>query len=101
EAGLDMTPLEMFRTAATDEHSRKIMEAFTYDLAIVISSLQAAFDMESLIIGGGVSESAEYWWPQLMQQLEPLLLNPLDIQTAQFRNDAGIIGAALLVLEGK
>lgn len=101
EAGLDMTPLEMFQTAAADERSRKVMEAFTYDLAIVISSLQAAFDMDSLIIGGGVSESAAYWWPQLMLQLKPLLLNPLDIQTAQFRNDAGIIGAALLVLEGK
>lgn len=101
EAGLDMNPLEMFQAAATDEQARQLLEAFTYDLAVVISSLQAAFDMESVVIGGGVSESASYWWPQLTQQLEPLLLNPLDIQTAQFGNDAGILGAALLVLEGK
>ncbi|RLQ91605.1 ROK family protein [Planomicrobium sp. Y74] len=101
EAGLDITPLEMFQQAATDEHSQELLEAFTYDLAIVISSLQAVFDMDSVVIGGGVSESAEYWWPQLLRQLEPLLLNPLDIQTAKFGNDAGVLGAALLVLEGK
>ncbi|MFD1032285.1 ROK family protein [Metaplanococcus flavidus] len=101
EAGLEMTPLEMFQSAATDEQSNQLLEAFTYDLGIVISSLQAAFDMEMLVIGGGVSESAEYWWPQLIRQLEPLLLNPLDIQTAKFGNDAGILGAALLVLKGK
>lgn len=101
EAGLDITPLEMFQQAATDDHSQELLEAFTYDLAIVISSLQAVFDMDAVVIGGGVSESAEYWWPQLLDQLEPLLLNPLDIQTAKFGNDAGVLGAALLVLEGK
>lgn len=99
ETGLKMTPLEMFQTANTNEQSNELLEAFTYDLAIVISSLQAAFDMESVVIGGGVSESAEYWWPQLIRQLEPLLLNPLNLQRAQFGNDAGVLGAALLVLE--
>ncbi len=101
EAGLEITPLEMFQTAEEDEQSRALLEAFTYDLAIVISSLQAVFDMDSVVIGGGVSESADYWWPQLISQLEPLLLNPLDIQTAKFGNDAGVLGAALLVLEGQ
>ncbi|TAA69146.1 ROK family protein [Planococcus salinarum] len=101
EAGLAMTPLEMFESAATDIRSNELLEAFTYDLAVVISSLQAAFDMESVVLGGGVSESARYWLPQLLRQLEALLLNPLDIKTAQFGNDAGILGAALLVLEGK
>lgn len=101
EASLDMTPLEMFESAATNAESNELLEAFTYDLAVVISSLQAAFDMELVVLGGGVSESSSYWWPQLTRQLEPLLLNPLDIQTAQFGNDAGVLGAALLVLEGK
>lgn len=101
EAGLDMTPLDLFETAQTDGKSAELVKAFTYDLAVVISSLQAVFDMEAVIIGGGVSESAEYWWAQLQQELEPLLLNPLNIQTAEFGNDAGVLGAALLVLEGK
>lgn len=101
EAGLDMSPLEMFKAAETDEKAAELLKAFTYDLAIVISSLQAVFDMEAVIIGGGVSESSEFWWPQLQQELGPLLLNPLKIHTAQFGNDAGVLGAALLVLEGK
>ncbi|WP_203334552.1 ROK family protein [Planococcus beigongshangi] len=101
EAGLDMSPLEMFKAAATDEKSAGLMKGFAYDLAIVISSLQAVFDMQAVIIGGGVSESADYWWPQLQEELKPLLLNPLNILTAEFGNDAGVLGAALLVLEGK
>lgn len=101
EAGIDMSPLEMFQAAATDEKSAELLKAFTYDLAIIISSLQAVFDMEAVIIGGGVSESSEYWWPQLQHELEPLLLNPLNIHTAEFGNDAGVLGAALLILEGK
>lgn len=97
EAGIEKTPFEMFQTVTTDDRSRKIVKAFTYDLAIVISSLQAVFDMDSVVIGGGVSESADYWWQHLIHELEPLLLNPLDMQIAKFGNDAGVLGAALLV----
>ncbi|HSP20974.1 MAG TPA: ROK family protein [Planococcus sp. (in: firmicutes)] len=99
EAGLAMTPPELFENAKTDPAAEKVVEEFTADLAIVISSLQAAFDMEMLIIGGGVSEAAHLWMDSLQRQLKPVLLNPLDIEVARFENDAGILGAALLVLE--
>lgn len=99
EAGLTITPPELFVNAATDPAAKKVVEEFTADLALVISSLQAAFDMEMVIIGGGVSEAADLWMDSLQQQLKPVLLNPLDIEVARFENDAGILGAALLVLE--
>lgn len=99
EAGLTITPPELFENAKTDPAAKQVVEEFTLDLALVISSLQAAFDMEMVIIGGGVSEAADLWMESLQRQLKPVLLNPLDIEVARFENDAGILGAALLVLE--
>ena len=99
EAGLSITPQELFENAAVDPVCMQVVRGFTADLAFIVSSLQAAFDMDMMIIGGGVSESAEFWWDLFLQQLEPQLLNPLAVEVAQFENDAGILGAALLVLE--
>lgn len=101
EANLKVTPQELFENAASDPACMQVVEEFTADLAFIVSSLQAVFDMEMMIIGGGVSESAELWWDLFLQQLEPQLLNPLAVEVAQFENDAGILGAALLVLEEK
>lgn len=99
EAGIDLSPNELFEKAATDPAAKQLVTEFTYDLAVVISTLQAAFDMETTVIGGGVSDSAEYWWDELIGHLELLLLHPLEVKKAQFGNDAGILGAALLVIE--
>ncbi|MEK6268310.1 MAG: ROK family protein [Planococcus sp. (in: firmicutes)] len=99
EAGLPVTPPELFENAKTDPAAKKVVEEFTADLALVISSLQAAFDMEMVIIGGGVSEAADLWMASLEQKLDAVLLNPVPVEVARFENDAGILGAALLVLE--
>lgn len=99
EAGLAIEPEKLFMEAQSNESARQIVDSFVEDLALAISSLQAIFDMDMLVIGGGVSESAELWWQQLLQYLEPVMLNPLTVKTAKFENDAGILGAALLVLE--
>src|SRR5690606_3840218 len=101
EAGLDITPPELFENAEKDPAAKKVVEEFTGDLALVISSLQAAFDMEMVIIGGGVSEAADLWMEPFQRQLKPMLLNPLQVEVARFENDAGILGAALLVLENE
>lgn len=79
--------------------AQAVTQKFTSDLAIVISSLQAVLDMDCVVIGGGVSESADSWWDLLMDALEPLLLKPLDVKRAKFGNESGMLGAALLVLE--
>ncbi|ANU24228.1 ROK family protein [Planococcus donghaensis] len=99
EAGLPVTPPELFENAQTDPAAKKVVEEFTADLALVISSLQAVFDMEMVIIGGGVSEAAGLWMASLQEKMDTVLLNPVPVEVAQFENDAGILGAALLVLE--
>lgn len=94
-----ITPNRMFELAL-EGHSDAlaITKKFTNDLAIVISSIQAVLDMDCVIIGGGVSESADSWWSFLLTALEPLLLKPLEVKKAKFGNEAGMLGAALLVL---
>ena len=101
EAGLEISPRDLFAEAKSDPAAEAVVEGFTEDLALVISSLQAILDMEVVVIGGGVSESANSWWDSLLQHLEPLLLNPLEVKVAQFENEAGILGAALLVLDNQ
>lgn len=96
EAGLSYSPEELFKV--NEPKAKQVINEFTYDLAVVISSLQAAFDMEVVVIGGGVSEAADYWFSELQKQLEPMLLNPIDVKIAEFKNEAGMYGAAQLVL---
>ncbi|MFD1415838.1 ROK family protein [Oceanobacillus jeddahense] len=97
EAGLDVTPLELMQMKEQSMAAQEIINDFTYNLALSISSLQAAFDMEVLILGGGVSHSAGYWMDDLNKHLKDLLFHPLEVAIAELKNDAGIVGAAALV----
>ncbi|WP_188207913.1 ROK family protein [Alkalibacillus aidingensis] len=99
ESGLSYTPRELFIQADHDPKAQQLIKEFTSDLAVIISTLQAVFDMEVVVIGGGVSESADKWFGLLEEQLENHLLNPIDVKIAQFGNEAGMLGAALLVLK--
>ena len=95
-----ISPHQLFGMAnAGHVEAKSLTKKFTSDLAIVISSLQAVLDMDCVVIGGGVSESANEWWHYLEEALEPLLLKPLTVKKAQFRNEAGMLGAALLVID--
>jgi glucokinase len=95
-----VTPNHLFQLAKEgNARALTVVKKFTSDLAIVISSLQAVLDMDCVVIGGGVSESADNWWVFLMNALEPMLLKPLEVKRAMFGNEAGMLGAALLVLK--
>ncbi|MET3682848.1 glucokinase [Alkalibacillus flavidus] len=99
EAGLTYTPETLFEHITDDPEAEALVKAFTSDLAVVISSLQAIFDMDTVVIGGGVSESADQWFDYLHDELNHHLLNPIHVTTAQYENDAGMLGAASLVLD--
>ncbi|RPF51056.1 ROK family protein [Aquisalibacillus elongatus] len=96
EAKLPYQPEEIFKV--DDPKAKQLVSEFTYDLAVIISSLQATFDMEVVVLGGGVSDAADHWLDELKGHLETLWLNPIDIRIAQYKNDAGMLGAAQLVL---
>ena len=93
-------PQNLFKLAANGhEGAFAIRERFLSDFAIVVATLQAILDIDCVVIGGGVSESADDWWDLLLEKVEPLKLNPLVLKRAAFGNEAGMLGAAMLVMD--
>ncbi|WP_391205303.1 ROK family protein [Psychrobacillus sp. L4] len=100
ETGQLAIPQNLFRLAANGHTSAIVArERFLSDFAVVISTLQAVLDMDCVVVGGGVSESADDWWENLLAKVEPLKLNPLELKRATFGNEAGMLGAAMLVID--
>ncbi|MGB3102364.1 MAG: ROK family protein, partial [Psychrobacillus psychrotolerans] len=93
-------PHDVFRLAANGHVGAIVVrDRFLSDFAIVISSLQAVLDMDCVVIGGGVSDSADFWWEELLVKVEPLKLKPVQVKRATFGNEAGMLGAAMLVID--
>lgn len=100
ETGDLAIPQNLFRLAVDGVASAiSVRERFLSDFAIVISSLQAVLDMECVVIGGGVSDSADDWWDLLLERVEPLKLKPFEMRRAVFGNEAGMLGAAMLIID--
>lgn len=100
ETGDLALPQDLFRLAAIGQsRAIAVRNEFLSNFAIIISTLQAVLDMDCVVIGGGVSESADDWWECLLEKVEPLKLKPLNLKRAVFGNEAGMLGAAMLVLD--
>ena len=90
-----------------DEDILKILDKFTYDLAIQIYNLQCILDNEIVAIGGGISAQdilLKYIKKNVDKVYDIVALNipKPKITTCKFRNDANLIGALynFLGLEG-
>lgn len=100
ETGDLVMPHNLFRLAANGALSAiAVRDRFFSDFATVISSLQAVLDMDCVVIGGGVSDSADDWWDLLLEKVEPLKLKPFEMRRAVFGNEAGMLGAAMLIID--
>ena len=84
-----------------DEAAKEVVDEYVKYLASGIASMINIFQPEVLSIGGGISNEGDY----LLNRMVPLVreqqygtgLVPLtDIRIATLKNDAGIIGAAVL-----
>ncbi|NEQ99845.1 MAG: ROK family protein, partial [Cyanothece sp. SIO2G6] len=75
------------------------------NLGIGLTSLIYVLTPEAVIIGGGVSASAQYFLPTAMAEIERRVLptSRLDLQllTASLGNQAGMVGAAKLAWQYK
>lgn len=88
---------------AGDPAAVSVMEEYIQDLAIGLGNIYNIFQPEVLILGGGVSARGEKLLEPLRQLLQPEIyggdMSKVDIRIAALGNDAGVIGAACLVMQ--
>ncbi len=94
--GQDLTGEEVFARLPGDENARRAVNRFIEDLGVFMINLRSIFDPELIVIGGGVINSREYWWKELLSYFKE---NSNDASTtkivpAKHLNDSGMIGAA-------
>lgn len=99
--GYELSAREIFERARTGERAAKETVAlFTHYLGEGLVSLVNVLRPEIVVIGGGVSESADLFLGELREKVNREVyggsLLPVTIAQAQLGNRAGMIGAALL-----
>lgn len=88
------------KARAGDAEAIAFWQAYGRDLGAGLASLIYVLTPEAVIIGGGVSASAEFFFPAMQQELEQRVLPSsragLQILQAELGNQAGMVGAAKL-----
>lgn len=83
-----------------DKFALEFWESYGRDLGIGLASLMYVLTPEAILIGGGVSASAEFFFPAALAEIERRVLHTsrsgLQLLRAQLGNQAGIVGAAKL-----
>lgn len=86
-----------------DRVAAEIVERGIDALATGLTNLLAAFDPDVLIVGGSVVQGLARYWGDLMQRVASRGLlrfrDGVPIVTSELDDDAGLLGAAILVLE--
>lgn len=87
---------------AGDELALKVVDTVCKYLGIAISHLAMTVDPDVFVIGGGVSKAGDFLIDKIREKFiyyTPMTKNKADIVLARLGNDAGIYGAAKLVVE--
>ncbi|HEY9604910.1 MAG TPA: ROK family protein [Allocoleopsis sp.] len=83
-----------------DRFALDFWESYGRDLGIGLASLIYVLTPEAILIGGGVSASAEFFFPAALAEIERRVLHTsrsgLQLLRAELGNQAGIVGAAKL-----
>lgn len=84
-----------------DATAQTIYRAYTDYLGATVCTAVALFDPEIIAFGGGVSNDGEFLLAPIRAYAEKYAFfrNHAKIVTAELRNDAGIVGAAMLHLQ--
>lgn len=98
--GEKKTGEEIMSSINTDKNSRKAVDKFNDDLAHFLITIKNFFDPEILIIGGGVINSSDLWWDDMLKIYKEKInsFDEMPIVKAEYLSQAGIIGAAYLII---
>lgn len=87
---------------AGDEMALKVMDTVGHYLGLALAQVSMTVDPEIFVIGGGVSKAGQFLIDVIKKHYDiftPISENKSKIGLAKLGNDAGIYGAARLVLE--
>lgn len=83
-----------------DQFAVEFWQSYGRDLGIGLASLIYILTPEAVVVGGGVSASAEFFFPAALAEIEKRVLPSsranLQLLTAKLGNQAGMVGAAKL-----
>lgn len=100
--GLEPEELGMMAMAG-DAKALEFWQSYGKDLGAGLSSLIYVLTPEAIVIGGGVSASADFFFPSIWAEIEQRVLPSsragLQLLRAELGNQAGIVGAAKLAWE--
>lgn len=86
-----------------DPEALEFWRSYGRDLGVGLTSLIYVLTPEAIVIGGGVSASAEFFFPSALAEIEQRVLLSsragLKLIPAQLGNQAGIVGAAKLAID--
>jgi glucokinase len=99
ETGLE--PLELANLAKSgDAKALEVWQKYGRYLGIGLASIIYILTPEAIIIGGGISAGAEFFLPQVREEIERRVLpssrEDLQLLVAELGNQAGMVGAAKL-----
>ena len=86
---------------AGDELALEVMETVGHYLGVALAAISMVVDPEIFVIGGGVSRAGQFLVDLILkyyEQFTPISQNKARIVLATLGNDAGIYGAARLIL---
>lgn len=85
-----------------DELALAVTDRFGYYLSLALGNVANLLNPSAIILGGGVSKAGDFLLNIVRQKIKPFLFETIqdtvEIKNAELGNDAGIIGAASLVL---
>nr|WP_010133175.1 ROK family protein [Microbulbifer agarilyticus] len=82
---------------AGNDQALRGLDQFCNYLAMVLEQVYWVLDPDVILIGGGLVEARDLWWPRMIEKLAYRGL-PIKIQPAKLDNDAGVHGAGKLIL---
>lgn len=96
-----MEPAELCVLAREgDKFALEFWESYGCHLGVGLASLIYVLTPEAIIIGGGISASAEFFFPAALAEIEQRVLPSsragLELLVAELGNQAGMVGAAKL-----
>ena len=87
-----------------DELALAVVDRFAYYLGYALGNVANLLNPSTIVLGGGVSQAGEFLAEKVRNEMQDFMFQTIREQTkvkiAELGNDAGIIGAASLVLNG-